>query len=80
MDRHLIEEKLEALRQCVARVEAKRPATSRVLAADPDLQDILALNLTRAVQICVDRISRLAGSRPVPPSFTLLGQKPGFLT
>lgn len=54
MDRRLIEEKLEALRQCVGRIEAKRPATVKILAADPDLQDIVALNLTRAVQLCVD--------------------------
>jgi uncharacterized protein YutE (UPF0331/DUF86 family) len=54
MDRHLIEEKLEALRQCVGRIEAKRPAAVKILAADLDLQDIVALNLTRAVQLCVD--------------------------
>lgn len=54
MDRRLIEEKLEALRQCVGRIEAKRPATVKTLAADSDLQDIVALNLTRAVQLCVD--------------------------
>ncbi|MCC6786038.1 MAG: DUF86 domain-containing protein [Planctomycetes bacterium] len=59
MDRRLIEEKLEALRRCVARIEAKRPQAAGVLASDSDLQDILALNLTRAVQLCVDVAAHL---------------------
>ena len=54
MDRHLIEEKLETLRKCVARIEGKRPASAKTLAGDADLQDIIALNLTRAVQLSVD--------------------------
>lgn len=37
-------------------MRAKRPATAEVLAADADLQDVLVLNLnlSRAVQVCVD--------------------------
>jgi uncharacterized protein YutE (UPF0331/DUF86 family) len=54
MDRRLIEEKIESLRRCVRRVEDKCPADASMLAADWDLQDIVALNLTRAVQLCVD--------------------------
>lgn len=54
MDRRLIEEKLESLRRCVRRVEERRPANAEALVADQDLQDIIALNLTRAVQLCVD--------------------------
>ena len=54
MDKRLIEEKLESLRRCVRRIEDKRPAAAEVLVADPDLQDIITLNLTRAVQLCVD--------------------------
>ena len=54
MDRHLIEEKLETLRKCVARIEGKRPASAKTLAGDANLQDIIALNLTRAVQLSVD--------------------------
>jgi hypothetical protein len=45
MDATLIAEKLEALRRCVARIEEKRPANAETLAADPDRQDIIALNL-----------------------------------
>jgi len=68
MDRHLIEEKLEGLRRCIDRVIEKRPATAEVLAADLDLQDIITLNLTRAVQICVDIATYLiADSEASPP-------------
>jgi uncharacterized protein YutE (UPF0331/DUF86 family) len=71
MDRRLIEEKLEALRQCVARVEAKRPTTTKILAADSDLQDILALNLTRAVQICVDIAAHIIADSNIPAPETM---------
>jgi len=54
MDREVIEQKLESLRRCVERVCQKTPATAAALASDPDAQDILTLNLTRAVQLCVD--------------------------
>jgi len=54
VDKRLIEEKLESLRRCVGRIEGKRPPSAEVLVADPDLQDIITLNLTRAVQLCVD--------------------------
>jgi uncharacterized protein YutE (UPF0331/DUF86 family) len=54
MDRLILQEKLESLRRCIARVEAKRPSTLTQLESDPDLQDIIVLNLTRAVQVCVD--------------------------
>jgi uncharacterized protein YutE (UPF0331/DUF86 family) len=59
MDALLIKEKLESLRRCVARVEQKCPASSEVLAGDLDRQDILTLNLSRAVQICVDIAAHL---------------------
>jgi uncharacterized protein YutE (UPF0331/DUF86 family) len=54
MDRDVIEQKIESLRRCVERVHQKCPATADALASDVDAQDILTLNLTRAVQLCVD--------------------------
>jgi len=53
MDPDLISEKLESLRRCLQRVQKKCPATPEELMEDPDLQDIISLNLTRAVQLCV---------------------------
>lgn len=46
--------KLEALRHCLQRVRDTRPASASALAANEDLQDVLVLNLSRAVQLCVD--------------------------
>lgn len=54
MDRDVMERKLESLRRCVARIDAKRPASLAALMADLDVQDVLVLNLSRAVQLCVD--------------------------
>lgn len=54
MDQPLIAAKLELLRRRVARIESKRPIGLRRLRTDEDLQDIIAQNLTQAVQICVD--------------------------
>ena len=68
MDALVLAEKLEALRRCVRRIEDRRAPTAEALREDPDRQDILALNLTRAVQLCVDMaLQLLAGSEePVP--------------
>ncbi|MDH4393530.1 MAG: DUF86 domain-containing protein [Aquabacterium sp.] len=64
----MTQRKLEALRHCLARLRARRPATAAVLAMDEDAQDVLVLNLSRAVQLCVDIAAhRLAeSSLPVP--------------
>lgn len=66
MDRRLIEEKLESLRRCVKRIEDKRPATAEALAGDPDLQDIVTLNLTRAFQLCVDVAAHVIAEADTP--------------
>ena len=50
----IVSEKLESLRRCLSRVEKKRPITQQALEQDVDVQDILVLNLSRAVQLCVD--------------------------
>lgn len=54
MDQVLINQKLESLRRCIVRLESRCPETVEALEADLDAQDILSLNLTRAVQLCVD--------------------------
>jgi uncharacterized protein YutE (UPF0331/DUF86 family) len=54
MDRDIVQAKLESLRRCIERIAGKTPSSSDQLAHDPDLQDIIALNLQRAVQLCVD--------------------------
>jgi hypothetical protein len=54
MDREVVGQKLESLRRCLQRIESKCPADAATLAADIDLQDIVSLNLSRAVRILVD--------------------------
>lgn len=81
MDREVVEQKLESLRRCLLRIEAKCPADAATLAADIDLQDIVSLNLSRAVQISVDIGAHLiAGMEVSPPdtmgqTFDLLAQE-----
>jgi uncharacterized protein YutE (UPF0331/DUF86 family) len=85
MDRAVIERKLESLRHCLQRIEQKCPPQAQTLAADADLQDIVALNLSRAVQICVDIGAHVVVQLNVPPpdtmgqTFDLLAQA-GVLT
>lgn len=70
MDREIVEQKLESLRRCVQRIEAKTPVEATVLAADFDMQDIVSLNLSRAVQLCVDIGAHLIAGMDVPPPAT----------
>ena len=68
MDRQVIEQKFESLRRCLARIRERAPATAAELERDPDAQDVLTLNLTRAVQLCVDIGTHLvaASEHPAP--------------
>ncbi len=67
MDRDLIAAKLEQLRYCVERLRSKCPRDPEPLEHDPDLQDIVAMNLARAVQVAVDiALHLLAGRSGVP--------------
>ncbi len=81
MDREVVDQKLESLRRCLLRLETKCPLESSILIADIDLQDIISLNLCRAVQICVDISAHLiAGLEISPPgtmgeTFDLLAQE-----
>ncbi|MDH5668336.1 MAG: DUF86 domain-containing protein [Nitrospira sp.] len=69
MDRNLIQTKLESLRRCVERIAGKSPSSVDELVQDLDLQDIIALNLQRAVQLSVDIASHLiAETDAVPPA------------
>lgn len=69
MDRDLVETKLESLRRCVERIADKTPPSVDQLVRDPDLQDIIALNLQRAVQLSVDIAAHLiAETDAVPPT------------
>ena len=80
MDRAVIEQKVESLQHCVRRIHDKCPPSAEDLARDIDAQDIIALNLTRAVQLCVDiaahwiTASRLAAPQTMGEAFTCLAE------
>jgi uncharacterized protein YutE (UPF0331/DUF86 family) len=71
MDREVIDQKLESLRRCLKRIEDKCPLNPETLGQDLDLQDIIALNLTRAIQLCVDIGAHLIVGMEAPPPDTM---------
>jgi uncharacterized protein YutE (UPF0331/DUF86 family) len=85
MDREVVEQKLESLRRCLQRIETKCPEDADTLAADFDLQDIVSLSLSRAVQLSVDIGAHIISGLNVPPpdtmghTFDILAQS-GLLT
>ena len=54
MDREVILRKVDALQRCLQRVESRCLHSGDGLAQHPDAQDIVPLNLMRAVQLRVD--------------------------
>ncbi len=54
MAQAIVDQKLDSLRRCLQRVQERLPETVEQLKSDFDAQDIVALNLTRAVQLCID--------------------------
>jgi uncharacterized protein YutE (UPF0331/DUF86 family) len=67
----VLQRKLDSLRRCIERVEEKRPASAEVLASDPDVQDIVVLNLSRAVQLCVDMATHVLSTTGAPVPETM---------
>ena len=54
IDKKVIGEKLLSLNRCLERVKLHTPANVEALQNDFDAQDIISLNIQRAVQISVD--------------------------
>ncbi len=54
MNKAVVNRKLDSLQRCLQRVRDRCPADLQTLANDPDIQDIVVLNLSRTVQLCVD--------------------------
>ena len=72
MDKQLIEEKLESLRRSISRIEGKYPTCVDSLPNDLDAQDIITLNLTRAVQLCVDIAAHIVSeAKEITPPATM---------
>lgn len=80
MDSVVVAEKLESLRRCVARVAERRPPSADALRASADLQDIVSVNLTRAVQLCVDIASHVLAGRELAVPQTMGEAFEGLVT
>jgi uncharacterized protein YutE (UPF0331/DUF86 family) len=66
MDKEVISVKLESLRRCIQRIKEKTPSSAAALLEDIDLQDIICVNLERAVQLCVDLASHIIAESEMP--------------
>ncbi len=66
MNKEVVSAKLESLRRCVQRIKDKTPSASAALLEDNDLQDVICLNLERAVQISVDLAAHIVAESDLP--------------
>jgi uncharacterized protein YutE (UPF0331/DUF86 family) len=71
MDKEVISAKLESLRRCIQRIKDKTPDSADALLGDSDLQDIVCVNLERAVQICVDLASHIISESDMPAASSM---------
>lgn len=67
----VIRAKLDSLGRCLERIREKCPVEARALEGDFDRQDVLAVNLERAVQLCVDMASHFISGSNHPPPHTM---------
>ena len=54
MEPEILYEKMESLSRCIHRIEEKKPENLSILENNNDIQDIIVINLERAVQQSVD--------------------------
>ena len=54
MDETVVLLKMDSLKRCLDRLMSKLPVSRDELRSNLDLQDIITVNLERAVQVCVD--------------------------
>ncbi len=54
MDKLVLDKKIDAMLRCIDRIETRIPAQKQQFIQDLDAQDIIVLNLTRIIQLCVD--------------------------
>ena len=54
MDKIILEKKIDSILRCLSRIEQRLPAAEEDFLSDYDAQDVVVLNITRAVQLSVD--------------------------
>ena len=71
MTTDVLNRKLDSLRNCLERIESKKPFDAAKIHTDLDLQDILSVNLERAVQVCVDIAAHILSEAGGPSPTTM---------
>lgn len=71
MNSIVIKAKLESLRRCLDRITSKKPESLDQLLEDIDMQDILALNLERSIQLCVDIANHILSTTDDSPAMSM---------
>ncbi len=66
MDEMILLSKMESLKRSLDRIRGKLPISEETMRNDWDLQDIISLNLQRAIQTCVDIASHLVAELSLP--------------
>ena len=74
MNVELIGKKLETLGRCISRLEQRKGTM------DPELQDVIALDLEQGLQICLDMASTIILSDHSAPSPTSMPERFDILT
>ena len=71
MTLQVLSQKIESLRNCVERIESKKPFDASDLEKNFDLQDIISINLERAVQSCIDIATHILAENQGPTPSTM---------
>ena len=71
ISKRLILEKGDVINRCLLRVKTKMPQTKTELLSDIDAQDIITLNLERAIQACVDIAAHIIAYTPLGTAPTM---------
>ena len=71
MDEMIILTKIESLERCLGRINSQSPISLEILSKDFDKQDIVVLNLERAIQICVDIAAIIIAESKQPAPMTM---------
>jgi uncharacterized protein YutE (UPF0331/DUF86 family) len=68
MDQIILEKKIDSIFRCLERIETRLPDTKEIFLQDLDAQDVIVLNITRAVQLSVDLAMHICAdsNKPVP--------------
>ena len=70
-DNDVLSAKVESLRRCLGRIAEKTPSQYQDLLDDYDLQDIISINLERAIQNSVDIASHIIARSEEPAPETM---------